>query len=191
MSGIEEAEAEMPALDALMTEDIVPAAETGVAETGTSQAQSASAQNVQVRDEVRTLRAELAEMRKEMETMRGQQDRRAGTSVRQKKTNEGFKRARPGERPPAAGPAQKGGKTPAEKAMLEKEFSALAKRYQRCYGCGRFVPPQMRASHKPVCVKNKQAYWSAMGKVKAIDGRGQDPNRFVDADGNAPVPSNA
>jgi hypothetical protein len=99
------------------------------------------------------------------------------------------KRVRVFEPQPTAGQRPKRRKTPDEKATVEKEFSALAKKYNRCYGCGRYVPPEARAAHKRVCVRKKQVGWSTMGKVEAFGGRGENPNRFADQGGNEPGPS--
>ena len=89
------------------------------------------------------------------------------------------------ERSAGAGPSRgqtadkRSKRTPEEAKALQKEFSELAKKHSRCYGCGRHVAPEDRESHKSECSRDKHKFWTNMGKVRSLVQAGKDPNGFL------------
>lgn len=55
-----------------------------------------------------------------------------------------------------------------------REFAELAKRFQRCFGCGRHVKPQDLGTHKAECKKDPKAFAQRMGQVKRLVDAGKE-----------------
>lgn len=64
-------------------------------------------------------------------------------------------------------------------------FLELARKYNRCYGCGRYVPPGEVKEHKAQCKRDPGAFAKRMGQVKRLDdmGKGAEVNVFPPAAG--------
>ena len=60
------------------------------------------------------------------------------------------------------------------------EFERLAREYNRCYGCGKYVTGADLAEHKSSCVRNKAEFSRRMGIVRKLvgEGKGSEVNTF-------------
>lgn len=81
---------------------------------------------------------------------------------------------RPGGGPQGRRGDNRRGPPPGAAGAKKTEFMQLAKRFNRCYGCGRHVISAELDAHKAMCKKDPGAFAKRMGQVKRLVDAGRD-----------------